>query len=107
MNVSVAFESKPRHTTPWLSVEFPIDEEPRDLFSALTEIGWAEEMRYPRIPPLDGVQEAHIIPPTGSDLFGSWNKRERREHMRQVRRVLREQGFVDVPWHKLTWADLV
>lgn len=105
-DVSVAFESKAPHTTPWLSVQYPVGEEPTELFAKLAAIGW-ERDQFPSAPPLDGIQEVNLVPPTGSGLFGGWTEAEARKHMPLVRRVLRTEGFGKVPWNRLTLADLL
>lgn len=105
-DVTVAFESKAPHTTPWLSVEYPVGEEPEELFAKLAEIGWAQD-RFAPAPPIDGIQEVHLVSPKGSDLFGLWTEEEARRYMPEVRRVLRTVGFGKVPWHRLTLAELL
>lgn len=104
---SVAFESKFPHTTPWLSIEFDVDEEPSELLSDLRKIDWLEDGRMNRLPPLDGRQEITVLGPTGTGLFNLWTDAERRQHLPVVRRVLRRHGFNNVPWNRLTLADLL
>jgi hypothetical protein len=108
VGITVAFESKVPHTTPWLSIEWEIDkDDPQELIEALAEIGWAEDPRYRRVPPIHNMQELNLNPPSGSGLFGEWTDEERRQRMPVVRRVLRDKGFKDVPWNQLTLADLL
>lgn len=106
-DVTVAFESKAPHTTPWLSVEYPVGQEPVELFDKLKRIGWEEDTRFLRIPPINGVQEVKVSSPRGSELFGLWTKEEARRYMPEVRRVLRTEGFGKVPWNRLTLADML
>lgn len=105
--VSVAFESKAPHTTPWLSIEINVGEEPTELIAALAELGWKEDERYPRIPPLDGREEIVVSPPMGSALFGGWSAAEAKKYMPPVRRLLRTYGCDRVPWNRLTVEDLL
>lgn len=105
--VRLAFESKAPHTTPWLSIEFDVDDEPTTFLQRLAAEGWEEDERYARVPPLDGRQEIHVGGPAGSGLFGGWKDQEKRRNMRAIRELLRNEGFVDVPWNKLTLADLL
>ena len=105
--VTLAFESKAPHRTPWLSVEHPVNDVPSGLFDALDELGWKEDERMMRVPPLDGIQEVQIIPPRGTGLFGEWTDGEARHFMPEVRRLLRKQGFDRVPWNRLTLAELL
>jgi hypothetical protein len=108
MSITVAFESKAPHTTPWLSVEWDLNEDdPQDLFDSLAELGWKEDARFAGVPPIGDVQETAISPPKGSDLFGGWTEAERRERMPEVRRLLRTKGFDRVPWNRLTLADML
>ena len=104
--VTLAFESKAPHTTPWLSVEYPEGEVPYDLLAALAQIGWVEDP-LPRAPALDGVMETILEPPDGTDLFGLWTKDEAKRFMPEVRRLLRKQGFDRVPWNRLTLAEML
>lgn len=104
--VSVAFNSKAPHTTPWLSIEHPVDAVPEDLFSALAQIGWAED-GLRGAPPLDGMQEIILVAPKGSSLFGGWTDEERRRNMPIVREVLRKFGITGVPWYRLSLEDLL
>ncbi len=105
--VELAFESKAPHTTPWLVIEYPVGEEPTELLTELAKLGWEEDQRFSRLPPLDGRQETFIAPPKGSDLFGGWTLEEARKNMPPVRRLLRKHGFGRVPWNRLTLADLL
>lgn len=105
--ITLAFESKAPHKTPWLSIEFDEGSEPVALLAQLEAAGWKEDTRYRRLPPLDGRQEIHVIGPPGTDLFSEWNLQERRTNMRAIRALLREEGFREVPWHKLTLEDLL
>ena len=105
--VSLAFESKSPHTTAWLSVEFEVGHPPDDLLESLAEIGWKEDERFNRMPPLDNRQEIHLRPPSGSDLFGGWNDEERQQNMNEIRTFLRKRGFNNVPWHRLTLEELL
>jgi len=104
--VTLAFESKAPHTTPWLSVEFPVGEEPVSLLTDLSNIGWYER-EYPRTPPLDGWQEVCLQGPRGSGLFKAWTEEEARQHMPAVRRFLRREGFDRIPWNRLELAELI
>lgn len=105
--VTLAFESKGPFHTPWLSIEFPVGQEPTELIEALAGIGWKENEQYARVPPLDGIQEVNIAPPKGSELFGTWSDEEARANMPVIRRLLRRHGFDRVPWNKLTLEDLL
>lgn len=105
-DISVAFESKAPHTTPWLSVQYPVGEEPVELFAKLAAIGWKQDQFAPA-PPLDGIQEIRLVPPKGAGLFFGWTDAEARKHMPLVRRVLRTEGFGKVPWNRLTWDELL
>lgn len=104
--VTLAFESKAPHTTPWLSIEYPVGEEPTELFAELAELGWEPDGLAPA-PPLDGIQEVYLKPPQGSDLFYGWKPAEAKKHMPAVRRLLRKHGFDRVPWNRLELADLL
>jgi hypothetical protein len=105
--VTVAFESKAPHTTPWLSIEYPVGEEPEELLANLAELGWKTSTRLRFAPPLDGMQEVVIEPPLGTGLFRGWKPEEARKNMPAVRRLLRRHGFDRVPWNRLELADLI
>lgn len=105
--VTVAFESKVPHKTPWLSIEFPVGEEPAELLSELAQLGWVEDKRFQRVPPLDGRQEVMITAPSGTDLFLLWTDDEAKKYMPPVRRLLRRHSFDRVPWNRLTLADMI
>lgn len=104
--MTVAFESKAPHTTPWLSIEYPVGERPADLLIDLAGIGWTENERF-TLPPLDGTQELELSPPTGTAFFGGWTPAEAKRNMPPVRRLLRRYGFDRVPWNRLTLEDLL
>lgn len=104
--VSVAFESKVPHTTPWLNVRYPVDAPPAELFQALAAIEWRED-GLRQAPPIDGELEIFLNGPKGSALFGGWTEQEKANLMPIVRGVLRELGFPNVPWNRLTLEDLL
>lgn len=107
--VTLAFESKHPHTTPWLSIEWPVGEEPVELLAKLAELEWVENPLFEarRLPPLDGIQEVNLSPPKGSDIFYGWKPAEAKKHMPAVRRLLRQYGFDRVPWNRLELVDLI
>ena len=104
--VTLAFESKAPHTTPWLSVEYPVGEAPEELLAQLSTLGW-EDDGLRRAPPIDGRQEVALLPPAGTGLFGGWSEDEARRHMPAIRRVMRQYGYDRVPWNRLELADLI
>lgn len=105
--VSLAFESKAPHKTPWLSIEFPVGNEPVELIDELAKIAWVEDKSRIRVPPLDGIQEVQITPPSGTDLFLGWTPAEAKKYMPPVRRLLRRHGFDRVPWNRLELVDML
>lgn len=107
VTVTVAFESKAPHTTPWLSIEHPVGEEPEELLAKLAELGWKPSVRLQFAPPIEGRQERIVEPPPGTGLFTTWTDEEAKKHMPAVRRLLRRYGFDRVPWNRLELADLI
>ena len=106
--VTLAFESKAPHTTPWLSVEHPRDESPEELIGQLAEIGWRPSIALAFSPPTDdGHVEQCVEPPDGSGPSGSWTQEEAKKYMPEVRRLLRRHGFDRVPWNRLDLTDLI
>ena len=103
--VTLAFESKAPHTTPWLSVEFPVGEDAYELLAKITGLGWRESQ--PRLRFHEGLEEVILDPPKGSGLFGTWTEEEARQHMPAVRRLLRREGFDRIPWNRLELADVI
>jgi hypothetical protein len=103
---SIAFESKAPHTTPWLSIEHDVDNEPAEMLAELAELGWKED-GMPRAPALGGRKEIVLNAPEGNALFGGWTMREAKANMPPVRRLLRRYGYDSVPWNRLELADLL
>src|SRR5262245_25649698 len=106
MGVELAFESKAPHTTPWLAIEYDVGDEPAELLTELSELGWRED-DLRRLPVLDCRQEGPLLGPQGSCLFGGWLPHAAKANMPPVRRLLRRYGFDRVPWNRLTLADLL
>lgn len=106
--VTVAFESKAPHTTPWLSIEHPVGDPPEELFANLCELGWKRSMQIGFLPQgVEDMVEQIMESPEGTGLFKAWTPEEARKHMPAARRLLRRHGFDRVPWNRLELADLI
>lgn len=115
----VIFQSKHPHDTRWLRMSYPDGQIPSDLLRDMAAVGWMWDagMRKPDnydplvpipiAPPFGGRVEIDIVGAKGTGLFGSWTKAEGQRHMREIKRVLAMHGFVKIPHHKLTLADLL
>lgn len=105
--ITIAFQSKEPHTTPWLSIEHDVDDEDvTELVAELGELGWKEDGML-RAPAIGGRKETVLDAPEGEALFGGWTPAEAKKHMPPVRRLLRRHGFDRVPWNRLTLVDLL
>lgn len=105
MTLTAIFGSRSPYTTNWLELEYLEAEPPTELLAALAAIGWTQGP-FPQLPPLNGVCHVELSKP-GSDLFQCWTAAEERANMSQVRRLLRRFGFMAVPIHKYTMAELI
>lgn len=105
--ITISFNSKEPHTTPWLSIEHDVDDEDvTELVDELGELGWKEDGML-RAPAFGGRKETVLNAPEGNALFGGWTSREAKANMPPVRRLLRRHGFDRVPWNRLTLVDLL
>lgn len=114
----VIFQSKHPHETRWLKLSYPDGQIPVDLLRDMAAAGWTWDagMRKPDgydplvpIPysPAFGGRVEIDITAKGTGLFGSWTKEEKQRRLREIRKVLAMHGFVKIPHHKLSLADLL
>jgi|SRR5947209_7576593 len=99
------FQSGPPHRTNVLVLEFNEAQRPGALLKSLRDIGWQEDgLAQP--PACEGRQELTLVK-RGTGLFGGWTADERDLFMAEARTALERYLHFDVPYRKLTVADLL
>lgn len=108
--ISACFVSKMPHTTLGIRLEYPVENEPKELLEELAKVGFTKDAlgSFPIVPlpPLNGIQEIELYR-KGSDLFGGWTKEEARLFKSEAQAVLTKFGFPKLPHRRLTWRDCV
>ena len=102
---TVEFLSKHPHTTYWIHVVYPVDKYPTVLVSKLKQAGFTPH-EIPPPPPLDGIAELDLCK-SGSDLFAGWTPKEKRNNVRDARKMMRTTGFTNVNHRRLRAIDLL
>lgn len=97
--MKVSFISKVPHNTLCVNITFPFSEkEPTELLDKLKGKGWKECTQ--RIPKGFGENQELNLLKQGSDIFGSWTKKEKKEFTKEANDILKEFGFENVPHYK-------
>lgn len=115
---TVVFKSKRPHDTRWLELSYPEKKRPTHLLRAMAKVGWQWDPGMRKVEKYDPLLPVPLAPAyggrvtvdiaiRGGGIFGSWTKEEEKRYMRQIRKVLRQYGFVRVGHHKLTLEDML
>lgn len=115
---AVVFKSKRPHDTLWLELSYPEKQVPTDLLRDMAKAGWRWSPGMRKVGKYDPLLPVPLAPAfggrvtieiaiKGSGIFGSWTEEEAKRYMRQIRKVLRQHGFIGVGHHKLTLEDML
>lgn len=109
-DVAAYFVSKMPHTTLGIRLQFPVEDEPKELLEELSKIGFTQDcggsFKIAPLPPLNGIQELELYR-KGTDIFGGWTKTEARLFKSEAQAVFTKFGFPKLPHRRLTWRDCV
>jgi hypothetical protein len=110
MSLNATFQSKHPHTTKFLRITAPANQEPKDLLADLAAAKWTEDSglgTVNRLPPLDGIQE-FIVAKLGTGLFGRWTPEEAVKFETEAAELLRKHGVKGkISYQKLSRTDLI
>ena len=115
--VELCFASKLPHSTCWIEIEAPVDNEPVALYEALRAGGWSES-GIANLPPAAKFDPAtgkpagyqyreHIFTRSGSQIFGMWSPEEKRRFMFEARAIFWRFGFKRVPTWRKSLQDML
>jgi hypothetical protein len=115
--IELCFASKLPHTTCWIEIEAPADNEPAALYAALRAGGWAES-GIANLPPATKFDPAtgksagyqyreRIFTRPGSQIFGIWSPEEKRRFMTEARAIFRRFGITRIPTWRKSLQDML
>jgi hypothetical protein len=109
--ITARFESKPPHHTRWVVLEANTLEEMDQLAGLFLACGWEETTT---VRPLGGqengrplLQAKRTFGKNGSGLFRGWPPDQAKAYIHKAKNLLAQEGINNVPYKKLTMADLI
>ena len=103
-NIKARLVAKSPYTTWCVELTYPEKEIPKELFKDLENYGW--KSYGGNVPPIHGEKEISFSK-DGAGIFCGWTPEERQANLKEVRRILKQYGLVNVPKVRLTLEDLL